>query len=725
MRDHLNAVDFAWDAVNFLVPHYDALRVATSVLIAAFASFVTLDLAKRVRSDDLSVARIWWAAGSVAMGTGIWSMHFVGMLAYRLPIALGYTRGLTFLSWVAAVSVSGIALYVASRGQLTGRRLAAGSVAMGAGICAMHYIGMAALDFAPAIVWNWVLVGASAAIAVLASAAALQIFFWLRGVSDGRGLRYQFAAALVMGLAISGMHYTAMAAANVPAGSICRSAADLGGSGLGGLVVLASGVLLSMTLFTSILDGRMQSKTSVLANSLKLANVHLQKANEQLRKQATLDPLTLLPNRLLFEDRLNHALARHQRVSGERAASGLAVLFVDLDGFKAVNDSVGHGAGDDVLKEAARRLLAAARNSDTVARVGGDEFLLLMEDLDSMLDCTTLAQRGVEALALPFDVANRKVEISGSVGIAVFPEHGPGPKLIARADAAMYAAKNNGGNAFCLFESRMDSNPFEALSLQNDLRHAVDRGELMLLYQPKVDSRLGGLSGVEALLRWNHPKLGVISPSVFIPIAERFGVIHRIGSWVIEEACRQCRVWEQGGLRTRMAVNVSAHQLRQSDLVERVEDALRRHRLQASTLLLEITESVAMRDIKATQQCFEDLSRIGVFLSIDDFGTGYSSLSYLRQLRAKELKIDRTFVKDLKSSSDARAVVDAVVRLAHALGLRVVAEGVETEAQRDILLTLGCDELQGYLFARPMPAQQLWDWAQRHEYVEPEAALEL
>jgi diguanylate cyclase (GGDEF)-like protein len=596
---------------------------------------------------------------------------------------------------------------------------------MGAGICAMHYIGMAALDFAPGIVWNWALVAASAAIAVVASAAALQIFFWLRGLSDGRGLRYQLAAALVMGLAISGMHYTAMAAANVPLASVCRSATDLSGSGLGGLVMLASGMLLSLTLFTSVLDGRMQSKNSVLANSLKLTNDRLQTANEQLRKQATLDPLTELPNRLLFEDRLNHALARHQRGSGagERGGRSLAVLFVDLDGFKAVNDSVGHGAGDGVLKEAARRLQAAARNSDTVARVGGDEFLLLMEDLDSALECTALAQRVVEALALPFDVANRKVEISGSVGIAVFPEHGPGAKLVARADAAMYAAKNNGGNAFSLFESRMDSNPLEALSLQNDLRHAVDRGELVLLYQPKIDSRFGVLSGVEALLRWNHPKLGVISPLVFIPIAERFGIIHRIGSWVIEEACRRGRMWEDSGLRTRIAVNVSAHQLRQPDLVERIDEALRHNRFPASRLVLEITESVAMRDIKATQQCFEDLGRIGVSLSIDDFGTGYSSLSCLRQLRAKELKIDRTFINDLKSSNDAKAVVDAVVRLAHALGLRVVAEGVETEAQREILLGLGCDELQGYLFARPMTAQQLLDWARQHEQF-TEAALE-
>jgi signal transduction histidine kinase/ActR/RegA family two-component response regulator len=269
--------------VDFLLPRYDPWLVATSVLIASFASYVTLDLAKRVRGDDHAMARIWWAGGSIAMGTGIWSMHFVGMLAYSLPIALGYTRALTALSWVAAVAVSGVALYVASGGALTMRRLAIGSIVMGAGICAMHYTGMAALDLVPGITWNPSLVGASALIAVVASAAALRIFFWLRGLTDARGFALQAAAALVMGLAISGMHYTAMAAVNVPLGSVCLSAAELGGSGLTGVVVLASASLLGMTLFTSVLDARMQGKTSRLARSLKATNLQLQTANEDLK----------------------------------------------------------------------------------------------------------------------------------------------------------------------------------------------------------------------------------------------------------------------------------------------------------------------------------------------------------------------------------------------------------------------------------------------------------
>ncbi len=698
----------------YLTSNYDPWLVAASILVASFASYVTLDLAKRVRTKDRGVALSWWIGGSIAMGTGIWSMHFVGMLAFSLPIALGYTKFLTFLSWIAAVAVSAIALAVASSGSLSVRRLAAGSLAMGAGICCMHYIGMAALDMAPGIVWSKTLVAASAGIAVTASAAALLIFFWLRKVSSRRGLIYQATAALVMGLAISGMHYTGMAAASFPDGTVCLSANALGGQSLGTLVVLASVTLLAMTLFTSILDARMQSKTTQLAGSLEMTNAQLQAANDELHKRAFIDPLTGVGNRLLFEDRLRHAVSRiaraEERISG-RDQEKLAVLFIDLDGFKPVNDSFGHAAGDSVLKEAALRLLSVARDSDTVARVGGDEFVLLMEDVVSLADCVTLARRLVEAVGRPFEIAHRQVQISGSVGIVIYPDHGRGDKLVANADAAMYAAKRAGGGTYAMFESHMDIGALEELNLQNDLRHAVELRQLQLYYQPKVDGRDGRISGVEALLRWNHPERGMILPGVFIPIAERFGLIKGLGDWVIEEACRQMHAWAVAGMRMRVAINLSVHQLRQDDLVARIQQALDRYHVEASQLLCEITESVAMDDIKATHRAFDGLGRRGVYLSIDDFGTGYSSLSYLRKLPARQLKIDQSFVKDLEVDSDARAVVDAVVRLAHALGLDVVAEGVESAGQRDILLKLGCDELQGFFFANPMPADAMLAWA--------------
>jgi diguanylate cyclase (GGDEF)-like protein len=703
----------------YLTPRYAPELVAASLLIAVFASYVALDLSKRVRATDRSVARSWWVAGSLAMGTGIWAMHFIGMFAYSLPIQLGYRVPQTLLSWVAGVAASAVALNLASRGRLSLARLAGGALMMGAGICAMHYIGMAALDMAPPIVWDAALVARSALIAALASAAALLIFFWLSQLGENRSaLRYQIAAAWVMGLAISGMHYTGMAAASFPAGSICLSAGELSGPRLGALVMMASLGLLGLTLLTSTLDARLQSQAVRLSASLQDANAQLQSANEELRRRAFLDPLTDLPNRLLFEDRLRHALARSERPETRRSAGGdrhserIAVLCIDLDGFKPVNDSLGHAAGDTVLREVARRLLLVARDSDTVARVGGDEFLLLMEDVPDIADCAALARRLLQSLAEGLIVAEQPLHIAASIGIAVHPDHGSGDKLLAQADAAMYAAKRAGGSTYALFEPHMDAKALEQLSLQSELRQALAEGQLSLHYQPKFDSRRARIRGVEALLRWQHPQRGAIAPSVFIPIAERFGLINELGNWVIDEACRQMHEWQQSGLRMRVAINLSVHQLRQNeDLLGRIEAALRRHAIAADRLLCEITESVAMEDIRTTQRAFDGLGRLGVFLSIDDFGTGYSSLSYLRQLPARQLKIDRSFIQDLAVSADARAVVDAVIRLAHALSLSVVAEGVETPAQRDILLELGCDELQGYLFAEPMPAAALLDWA--------------
>ena len=460
--------------------------------------------------------------------------------------------------------------------------------------------------------------------------------------------------------------------------------------------------------------------------ALTKANLQLESANEELRRRAFIDPLTGLPNRMLFEDRLLHAMQRYDRDDDSRARREpckVAVLFVDLDGFKPINDMLGHAVGDEVLKEAARRLRTATRDSDTVARIGGDEFVLLAEDVSDVADCASLANRVIQVLAQPLEVQGHQVTLSGSVGVALYPEHGDRMKLVQNADAAMYTAKRAGGNTYALFESRMNEGLQEQLSLQHDLRHALERGELQLHYQPKIDARLGRLQGVEALLRWHHPTRGMVGPNVFIPIAERFGLINGLGNWVIEESCRQMRVWADEGLSMNVAINLSVHQLRTEELVPRIESALARYQVMPSQLLCEITESVAMEDIESTQRAFEELSRIGVYLSIDDFGTGYSSLSYLRQLPARQLKIDRSFVADIEVRPDARAIVGAVIQLAHQLGLRVVAEGVETEGQRDILLVLQCDELQGYLLARPMAVEALDDWLQKQPSDEPHPAV--
>ena len=692
------------EVVHTLTSTYDPWLVIASLLIASFASYVGLDLARRVRGRDRRAALRWWLGGSLALGSGIWCMHFTGMLAFSLPIALGYGVGFTALSWLAAVASSGVALYIATRDRLSHRHLTAGGLVMGLGICATHYIGMAALDMAPGIAWDPGLAATSVAIAIGAAAASLEIFFLLRKAGTSNGLRYQVPAAAFMGLAICGTHYTAMVAARFVAGSTSLNAGGLSERSLSTLIVVMAVALVMFTWFTTHLDARVQAKTAGL-------NAKLRNANEQLRQRALRDPLTGLPNRLLFEKRLSKAIKRHDATQGqEPSGSRVVVLFIDIDGFKPVNDTLGHSVGDVVLKEISRRLRASVRAGDTVARIGGDEFVLLMECETALVDPVIAARRIVESISVTIPGPNRPIQVSCSIGIASYPEDGPKDRLVSHADAAMYEAKRAGGNTWAHFESRMEAAPPAMLGLQHDLRTAVEREELVLHYQPKVDGRTGRTHGVEALLRWQHPVHGMIPPMTFIPLAERFGLIGKLGNWVIDEACRQVEEWGHEGLRMNVAINLSVHQLRESDLVERIEQALRRHGVDASQLLCEITETIAMSDVKATQAAFTGLARIGVLLSIDDFGTGHSSLSYLRRLPARQLKIDRSFVSDLESSSDARAIVSAVVHLAHDLGLGVVAEGVETAGQRAVLAELECDELQGYLFAKPMQATHVLDW---------------
>jgi len=423
-------------------------------------------------------------------------------------------------------------------------------------------------------------------------------------------------------------------------------------------------------------------------------------------RPAAVDNLTGLPTRLFFEGRLQAAAKKCDAKSRE-----LAVLFIDLDGFKPVNDTFGHASGDRVLEQVGRRLKRIARGVGVAARVGGDEFLLLAAAAGDRDAVTRLAERLIDALSQPYRIDGREVAISCSVGIAMYPEKCHPNRLIACADAAMYAAKRAGGARHCFYAPEMDMGVQQNFDLLRDLRQALASDELELFFQPKIDAQSGKVTAAEALVRWNHPTRGLVMPANFIPLAERSGLIGPLGNWVIEAACKQARAWRDKGLRMRVAINLSAHQMRQDDIAERISDALARYRIHPALLTCEITETAAMEDTGATQETFRRLGELGAHLSIDDFGTGYSSLSYLRQLPAEELKIDASFVKDVDHSADARAVVDAVVKLAHALGLKVVAEGVETLRQHKILVDLGCDELQGYLFAKPMTARALLLWA--------------
>ena len=569
---------------------------------------------------------------------------------------------------------------------------------MGAGIGAMHYIGMAAMRMQPGIVYDPLLFGLSLLIAVAASGAALLIAFRLR--RHTRHVRLlRGGAAVIMGFAIVGMHYTGMAAANFPEGSFCGAAfSGLDSGWLASLVIVTTFAVLAIALLTSILDARLEARTELLSSSLA-------KANAELTQLALHDGLTKLPNRLLLEDRISQNILKMQRNGGY-----FALLFMDLDGFKPVNDAFGHHVGDQLLVAVAQRLRAHLRVNDSLARIGGDEFVLLAE-LRHQDDAANVASHVVGLLNQAFDIDGHELRVSTSVGIALYPGDGVDQQeLLINADAAMYHAKSLGKNGYSFFESSMNNNARQQLQLLHDLRVALERGELRLHYQPKFASGSGRMLGAEALLRWQHPQQGLLAPVRFIGLAEKTGLIIPIGDWVLDEACRQMRLWyEQGHQDWRVAVNLSALQFCHGELVETVRQTLARHTLPANCLTLEITESTAMHDVSASQQILEQLAEMGVDIAIDDFGTGYSSLLYLKRLPANELKIDRGFVQDLEHDGDDMAIVSAIVALGQALDLRIVAEGVETAEQQAFLTNLGCDAMQGYLLGHPLPPEHMPD----------------
>jgi len=695
----------------------DYWALALSLAVGGLTTYVSLDLAKRIRSTDRLIAGLWCIGGSITCGTGIWAAHFVGVSARVLAMPVRYSSTLLIVAWILAVLAAALTFLLVKHSRLGIGVLTGAAALLVLALGAMHRSLLASMDLAPDVSWDPALLTIATIAGFVASATWLAAFRALRSHAGWKGIPLHIAAAVVVAFAFGAAFALATAAATVPDNAVSLAVFEVEGGFLRELIVITVPLLLCCTLMSAIVYGLVDRRRSVLAGSLENIAARLMSANDELRQRAMLDPLTGLPNRLLFEDRLAQALLRADRA--QKSVRGwrekLAVLVIDIDGFKAVNDSFGHSAGDVVIREVGARLRQAARNDDSVSRIGGDQFLVLMEGATSSNDCVALAMRALDCMKTPLEIAGRHVQISVSIGVVVYPDHGERDKLLGQADAAMQAAKRAGRGTYALFESHMHSDMADQLDLINDLRQAIDLGQLELHYQPKVDGRRHLICGVEALLRWHHPTRGSVAPGVFIPLAERFGLINALGNWVIENACAQMAAWAKDRVRMRVAINLSVHQLREPDLVTRIQSALDRHDVKSSQLLCEITESVAMQDITATQRTLDDLGAIGVYLSIDDFGTGYSSLSYLRQLPARQLKIDRTFINDLDGSDDAKAVVDGVVRLAHALGLRVVAEGVETATQRDILLGLNCDELQGYFFARPMSADKLLAWTLGHK----------
>ncbi|MGB9150152.1 MAG: EAL domain-containing protein, partial [Burkholderiales bacterium] len=429
-------------------------------------------------------------------------------------------------------------------------------------------------------------------------------------------------------------------------------------------------------------------------------------AEEMIYHQAYHDMLTGLPNRLLFKDHLILGIAQ-----AKRNRRKLAVMFLDLDRFKVINDTMGHVVGDQLLQSVAMRLAKCVREGDTLARQGGDEFTLLLPQIDDPKDAANAAVKLLETLNRPFRVGGQDHYFSASIGIAIYPDDGDSvDTLVKNADIAMYHVKELGRNNYAFFSQAKTAVYSHRLLLENDLRSAISNNEFELYYQPQVNTLSGGIIGMEALIRWNHPDRGMLLPNDFIPLAEETGLISMIGEWVLNTACSQAKQWGDSGLAPiRVAVNLSAHQIEQHDFVDKVKLALQTSGLESSKLDLEITESAMMKDVDNSQEKLRQIANLGVHISIDDFGTGYSSLAYLKDLPINTLKIDQSFIRDLKEDFAETSIVSAMIQIARGLKLRLLAEGVEQAHQLEFLIKNDCDVCQGFYFSKAMPAQEATD----------------
>ncbi|AVX26717.1 Diguanylate cye [Pseudomonas syringae pv. atrofaciens] len=697
---------------------HNLFLVALAYGVACAACFATLDIADRViQVDALKSRRLWKALGALCLAGGVWAMHFISMLAFQAPLKIAYDLSITLISLLIVLITALVAMRALTIPELTLKRCLISAVVMGIGISVMHYLGMSAMRSTATQYYEPRMFALSILVAVLSSIALLTLSRHLRQYSGMFHQMFRYAVSLLLGAGLLTMHLMGMKALQlvIPEGVALHGPTTENSQQLGLTIAAIALLIIAGSISAAMADKKLQGKE----HDLQRVNVllsQLDQARVSLQQVAHYDPLTNLINRRGFNQIFAEKLQEHTYTKGM-----LAVMFLDIDHFKRINDSLGHDAGDELLKVIAERIRSATRAQDVVARFGGDEFCILLS-IPDYEEARHLAHRVMHKMKETIALAGRRMVMTTSIGIAVFPRDGSTcDELLKHADLALYQSKDKGRNGVNFFNPALKTKASLELQLEEELRNALREGKgLQVYYQPIVDMRTGHVAKLEALVRWNHPHHGLLVPARFISIAETNGLIAELDNWVLRRACHDLRTLGQEGLEQLIiSVNCSALTLGRNELVEEVERALADADAAPGQLELEVTENALMGNISNTIQMLKHIRSLGVSLSIDDFGTGYSSLAYLKRLPLDTLKIDRSFIIDIPQSPQDMEIVQAILVMAHTLRLKVVTEGVETQDQLEFLRQFGSDYVQGYLFSRPQPLERILPLARQMNQREP------
>lgn len=667
------------------------LLLAFALLVASLSAYAALEVSERIVLQEAQHRRVWLSVGAAVFGVGVWGAMLLTVASLDAQMTIGFDARLVMLALLLCLASAFYLMYLTGMRRPHPARLVIGGLTVGGAFSAAFYIALKSMALVPPLLYHTSLLVVALVVSEVVAVFIVTLFSASNGRKPMAGSLNSQQARRVLAALLVGAGLVSATVAGLRAVVIDPQAQSLTAEGItrehlvNGLVFLA---FLAMALALVV--------SGVQRNEVLKKIVG--RTNDKLLHFATHDVLTGLPNRALLSDRIQHAVE-----VARRNGKPFAVLFMDLDGFKAINDSLGHAVGDGLLVAVAQRIRACIRGEDMVARIGGDEFVVVMSNLSSPEVVEQLAENILAALRQDFQVEDSPLRVTSSIGIAVYPNSGESvDTLMKNADAAMYEAKQSGRNTYRFFEPAMHASAMRHLQVRQALQQAIDQQQFRLHFQPKYRGGGKELTGLEALLRWHHPELGEMAPAEFIPIAERSGQILCIGDWVLQAVCAQIGRWDAVGMKpVKVALNLSPLQMR-TDLVERILKVVSAAGIAPQRLMFEITETAAMKDVERTTRVVRELQSLGFDIAIDDFGTGYSSLAYLAQFHCRQVKIDRFFTSrlDLEDHS-GRAIVAAIIALAHALQMEVVAEGVETEGQLRELQQLHCDQVQGFLLGRP------------------------